>query len=404
MFHSSLKKISQKTTNKQQDNDLHNLWQRIEKHQKRNANFTAKIASNFKQFEELALEFEQRQCQKLGEKIAHLVSFLPRKSLSGIEREELQQWIDDDLRYLSSHPFADKALVENIHNIVHSAFVSERETLAQNISADEVAALRESIEIEFEGDLNLTDEQIKDVILNPEKMVEHIDRLFAQHHHEQQEDEYEIDDEEMMDDDFFEEFYQHYQQSNDGASHEDSRSRHLDKLFKGSQLNKMYKRLASVLHPDKETDATKKDEKQRLMQELSQARRDKDGFSILQLYLAHFDDDPIFDQQTVDNLKPLLEQKISTLNQQYRDLQRSDDMPTLVWRKFKARNKTLIKQHMTEHADNLHHECLEIAEFIADCKTVKSLKTKLQSRLYHHNQNPFLDFEDMVELMFTDEL
>ena len=45
---SSLKKIAQTPLNKKSDNKLQSLWQKIEKHQKRNASFTKTIAANYK--------------------------------------------------------------------------------------------------------------------------------------------------------------------------------------------------------------------------------------------------------------------------------------------------------------------------------------------------------------------
>lgn len=45
------------------------------------------------------------------------------------------------------------------------------------------------------------------------------------------------------------------------------------------------------------------------MQQLGQARKTKDGFSLLQLYITYIDDDVDFDEQTKANLIPLLKIK-----------------------------------------------------------------------------------------------
>ena len=67
------------------------------------------------------------------------------------------------------------------------------------------------------------------------------------------------------------------------------------------------------------------------------------------VYLQHFDDDPSFDQDTLNSLLPLLEEKLHTLNIKYQELQNNDRIETLVWHKFKARSKKQIQQNMQDY-------------------------------------------------------
>ena len=129
------------------------------------------------------------------------------------------------------------------------------------------------------------------------------------------------------------------------------------------------------------------------MQALAEARQHKDGFTILQLYLQHFDDDPSFDQDTLNSLLPLLEEKLHTLNIEYQELQNNDRIETLVWHKFKARSKKQIQQNMQDHCVELQTESQEMDAFIRSCSTVKNIKGELRRRLNEEKFNPFDDFD-----------
>ena len=397
---SSLKKIAQTPLNKKSDNKLQSLWQKIEKHQKRNASFTKKLAINYQQFEEVVLPYEQMQIRWLSSKVDHLASFLPRKSLSETERVELTDWILEELSYLQDHPFNSSEEFEALNTRVKALLVMSQEQQLDKMSSTEVELMKASLNAEFEIDFDLSDEQLKALILDPQKIYEYLDAHEASEEAEEI-DELEEDDETPFDDHFFDDFYQRFHQyDEEDKAEEQLKHSELDKLFKGSQLNKMYKRLASKLHPDKEQDLQIKQQKHLQMQVLAEARRHKDVFAILQLYLTHFDDDPTFDKATLANLLPLLEEKVRNLNAEYRALQHNDQIETVVWRKFKARSKKLVQEGMEAHCHELDCECAAIDGFIRDCTTVKSLKAELRARINDKNAfyDPFSDYEEIFKM------
>ena len=394
---SSLKKIAQTPLNKKSDNKLQSLWQKIEKHQKRNASFTKKLAINYQQFEEVVLPYEQMQIRWLSSKVDHLASFLPRKSLSETERVELTDWILEELSYLQDHPFNSSEEFEALNTRVKALLVMSQEQQLDKMSSTEVELMKASLNAEFDIDFDLSDEQLKALILDPQKIYEYLDA----HEESEEIDELEEDDQTPFDDHFFDDFYQRFHQyDEEDKAEEQLKHSELDKLFKGSQLNKMYKRLASKLHPDKEQDLQIKQQKHLQMQVLAEARRHKDVFAILQLYLTHFDDDPTFDKATLANLLPLLEEKVRNLNAEYRALQHNDQIETVVWRKFKARSKKLVQEGMEAHCHELDCECAAIDGFIRDCTTVKSLKAELRARINDKNAfyDPFSDFEEIFKM------
>ncbi|WP_125717716.1 hypothetical protein [Pseudoalteromonas rubra] len=375
---------------------LHILWQRIEKHKKRNQNYKNKVAENYQQFCELVLPHEQRQTHWLCQQVMHLASFVTRKSFTEPERDALMEWISEDMDYLEQNPFTDQTRITQLSQYIFEQLKARQGHLAESVSESQINALRAELQHEFGELLTLSDEQLKACIADPTVLFEHLEAMQAASSEQESEANEDLDEEAFDDDPFANGFYNQFEpdddeQYRDFAKVEQNR---LDRLFKGSQLNKMYKRLASKLHPDKEPDPARKAQKHNLMHELSEARKAKDGFTILQLYLAHFDDDPEFDQTTRDNLIPLLEQKVRELNSEYRFLQDNHDIETLVWRQFKDTSKKRIRENMDCHAAELKAECIAIESFINSCKTVKAMKTELKERMNRPMFNPFLALGD----------
>ena len=74
-------------------NKLQALWQRIEKHTKRNTSFKKKLEENYQHFDAIVLEHEHAQSHWLGAQIKHLSRFIGRKTLADHECEALLDWI-----------------------------------------------------------------------------------------------------------------------------------------------------------------------------------------------------------------------------------------------------------------------------------------------------------------------
>ena len=371
---------------------LHTLWQRIEKHTKRNASYQKKLEQNYQLFESIVLEHEEAQSHWLGEQIKHLSKFISRKTLSDYEREELLDWISSDLDYLYDHPFCQEAIVNELNLLVTQNVQAQHRVQAQSITQEQIDEARLDLDESFDGYLDLSDDQIREVMVNPQKLIDHVEKIKREYIEnmalDTDHDENRLDDQEdAFEDDFFDEFYQDFQQSH---FQDQAKQKKLDKLFKGSQLNKMYKRIAAKIHPDKEQDPRKKQIKHSLMQALAEARMNKDGFTVLQMYLQHFDDDPTFDAETLASLEPLLEEKISSLNAEYREIQHSNELPALVWRKFKAPSKKKRIKQMEEHAFELQMEIKSIQALIKECSSVKALKMELKQRQRPIAFNPFM--------------
>ncbi|MEZ9922341.1 J domain-containing protein, partial [Vibrio breoganii] len=106
------------------------------------------------------------------------------------------------------------------------------------------------------------------------------------------------------------------------------------------QMTKLYRQLAKRLHPDKETDNNKKAEKSALMQQLSQAKKEKDVVALLLMAQQHLPDhEMVMDSDMIARLQATLKEKIWHLNQEYQELKHGHDLKSIIWDRFGGGNK-----------------------------------------------------------------
>ncbi|MEM5550905.1 hypothetical protein WNY63_09200 [Pseudoalteromonas neustonica] len=393
-----LQNVKQQATAKPAS-ELERLWQRIDKHTKRNANFEIKKSTLFNQFKEQVEPHEHHQARMMAEQIIHLSKFIQRKSLTIEQRNELVDWINEDLEYLSGHPFIGELEIEKVTQIFQSHLSKHNHDTVNAIDSSQLNLLRTMLQQDFPG-LELTDEDLREIAVNPQKLYQHLDEQGFGEDEESDDDAFNPGNAHAEQDEDWDDFFDQFERFDRDEIKQQKTDAKLEKLFKSSQLNKMYKRLAAKLHPDKEPDPTKKAEKHELMQQLGQARKAKDGFTLLQLYITHFDDDVDFDEETKANLIPLLQNKIVELNKLHRQQKEGNDPHSLVWRKFNGRSKAQIKHNFTNHIAALNSECEEISERLGYCTTVKLLKEELNDRIINKRHMP-MSFDDALESMFN---
>lgn len=84
---------------------LEKLWQDYEKKQLRNKRYRTKLEVFYHEFTSQLLEKEQAICDASAQWVRHLLTFVPRKSIKGRQREALLEWIEEELSILESNPF-----------------------------------------------------------------------------------------------------------------------------------------------------------------------------------------------------------------------------------------------------------------------------------------------------------
>lgn len=396
-----LSKFSAENEKNKPSSTLSSLWIKIEKHQKRNANFTKKRTKLFEQFKQEAQPSEQKLADAITAQVEHLIHFLSKKSLTDKQRNELLEWISSDIDYLATHPFSEGIDVADLREKINAELTLLAENLDQAVDEESIVELADMLDEMFDGEMQFDREELIELIKNPAMIQEHIQRFHEKMNEEElsEEDEYNAKLDEEFDEDIFDDFdYQHY------SDFSDRENKHelgiLEKLFKGSQLNKMYKRLAAKLHPDKESDATKKVIKHDLMQQLASARESKDVFTLLTLYHEHIDDDSFnFDAETLTAIEALLSKKVSELNAELRDLKSADTPEAIVWDHFHGRSNKITTENIVIHTERIEDEVMSINQFIVSTSTLKTLKTELNTRIKQREASSFFNFNSDLASM-----
>ena len=392
-----LSKFSAENKKNKPSSTLSSLWIKIEKHQKRNANFTKKRSKLFEQFKQQAQPAEQKLADAITAQVEHLIRFLSKKSLTDKQRNELLGWVSDDIDYLATHLFSEGIDVADLREQINTELTLLTESLDQAVDEESIVELANMLDEMFDGEMQFNREELIEIIKNPALIQEHVQRF-----HEK------MNEEEIEKDDYSEEFDQGFEEDFDYQYNRSFSKRNskeelgiLEKLFKGSQLNKMYKRLAAKLHPDKESDATKKAIKHDLMQQLASARENKDVFTLLTLYHEHIDDDSFnFDAETLAAIEALLSKKVSELNAELKALKSADTPEAIVWEHFHGRSNKITTENIVIHAERLEDEVMSINQFIVSTSTLKALKTELNTRIKQRESSPFFNFDDDLESMF----
>ncbi|MEH6595618.1 MAG: hypothetical protein V7736_08720 [Colwellia polaris] len=392
-----LSKFSAENKKNKPSSTLSSLWIKIEKHQKRNANFTKKRSKLFEQFKQQAQPAEQKLADAITAQVEHLIRFLSKKSLTDKQRNELLGWVSDDIDYLATHLFSEGIDVADLREQINTELTLLTESLDQAVDEESIAELANMLDEMFGGEMQFNREELIEIIKNPALIQEHVQRF----HEKMNEEEIEKDDDsEEFEQGFEEDFDYQYNRSFSKRNSKEELGI-LEKLFKGSQLNKMYKRLAAKLHPDKESDATKKAIKHDLMQQLASARENKDVFTLLTLYHEHIDDDSFnFDAETLAAIEALLSKKVGELNAELKELKSADTPEAIVWEHFHGRSNKITTENIATHTERLEDEIMSINQFIVSTSTLKALKTELNTRIKQRESSPFFNFDDDLASMF----
>lgn len=368
-------------TTKQTDNfndsslvaSIKKLWQKIEKNHQKNETKKKKITQLYQSFQSNVLPHEQEMCTQVQTLISTLIPFVSRKSLSEAHREELLDWINQELYFIESNLFAQNIEIDSLREALQQQLLILAERNPFEESVENLQQLAMMLEDLFGDELNLNAEELSNVARDPDELQQYIDRM-----HKKSQEEQEATERDSNHNDWQDEQYDHVDQNGQRKSERLA----LDKLFKRSELNKIYKRLAAKFHPDREMDDAKKAYKHKLMQQLSEARKTNDAFTLLLMYQQHYDDtDLIFDDATMQAIETLLRQRVHLLERENHQLSSANTPEGMVWQKLSGRSKKATAKNI----ESLITDRQEIADncqaIVKDITNLKILKEYLNERL-----------------------
>lgn len=353
---------------------LQSMWKEIEKKQQRNHRYDQKIQNFFDLFQAQLGSTEAELCMQKEIFADHLIGFIPKKNLNEPEVKTLIQWIEMQIQELDENPFRQND-IQGLRDKFHQAVTLHTKNQKNVIHIDQhmLDDIRLQVEQMMEEMLNETyfvhDDELTAFLKDPDAFVQFFkDKLSDETRQSTKNNQHENDD------------FQSDASVDDGKT--TAKNDPLHHFFDSKMMTKLYRQLAQQFHPDKEIQVSKKDHKKQLMQELSQAKKEKDTFAMLsmaQKWLPDFELD--LDKNALNSLEITMQLKIKTLNQQHRQMQNRDDLSGYLWQQFGGGSKAQQKQNLmnyhqqlTTNKQNLYAKCLSL-------KTVKAMRMELRQRM-----------------------
>lgn len=366
----SLSKISI-STQAPSDNQLDRLWNKIDKYERRNQKAEQKIESLFVEYEKFVFPHEKKLGQTQCAWVKQLMTFLERKELNIETRKQLMQTIEHELielqEYSSFYHLTEfEALCDEYAVYYDKMFKKEKQRELDRACQEFEQLMKAS----FGHDIDLPHKQIRETLKSGgpfeiESLIASIQAAFLAKNPDRLAE---------QDDPDWHDFSFDYSERDDDAALKTT------EMFKGAQLNKMYKRVANVLHPDKERDPLKKAEKHHLMQTLAKAKHDNDVVTLIRLFSTYVPDAHYaLDENAQQQITHLFEMRIRALNREHRDLFHHQGMKSQIWKQFSASSQKRMQEKIRTHIAEVERITTLINKRIEKMTTVKQLNHYLKT-------------------------
>lgn len=341
------KQKSNKTARSPEEQRFDSAWQQVINQQKENEHFREDIQTFTKETINRLQEKERACMDTMYDATLHLIEFLNRKSLTLWQREALISWAGQYLDTMESNPFSSHL------------------------------------------DLSVIFQRLKDALIAIYPPPPAEERLFdnddtwqfeAEHTTAASDTNWDAANEsESVFDEFFDEFHKYQQREAEQQQYEENQA--LKQLMKSSSINRLFRKIAAILHPDKESDAEKRAEKNSLMSELIQARNSNDIPRIFDFYAKYVGQSPLQELgEDLDSASELLERQLIDLLDSKENILREEPLTGILYHHFHKKTPAATQRAINKHLKELkaQHNVLQV--ICRDITSIKKLKPYLELR------------------------
>ena len=200
-------------------------------------------------------------------------------------------------------------------------------------------------------------------------------------------------EDENIDHDFFERLFDEFTNHNefdDKNRGEEEKIKKINKLLKRSSINSMFRRIAKVLHPDKEQDEQRKDEKHKLMTGLIEARDKNDIPTIFSMYAEHVGEMPEdLAKEDMENINLLLNYQLKQLKQEYDSAPYQDPKTAMFYDMFQAKTEKGIVKNIRARMKDIDDSIYTSRHFLSRITSLSKLKPLLEEVYYQRCEARF---------------
>ncbi|MGL5090562.1 MAG: J domain-containing protein [Aeromonas sobria] len=351
---------------------FHRQWQAIEKLQAKLAKQEQEGAGIYQRFVSDIEPLERQQCALIFQLCQRLAGFTARKSFTQWQREMLHDWLNELMGYLESNPFRGELDLESLYMAVQAGSVSQLDEDQLDASCDFITAMLQEAFGKSPDDI----EVLREMVRNPEKLHDYMRAQAAGG--DAGDDEWDDEDPGFADDPFASEEAFDSWHSRHGHAHPDEVAR-VEQLLDSSTLKQLYRKLAMVLHPDREQDPAKREAKTRIMGELSLAWEKRDLFTLLQLAHSHLPEaENLLSEDNLKAINPALQQKKRELEICY--YRAPAGVLGAVLHKFKQSSKKKTELAFEGHQEYLRRDIRQLDTQLVQITNLQTLKPYLAQR------------------------
>lgn len=346
------------------------LWDAIRSTREEIERWQAKSEFVLTLFRQTIQPREQRITECLQRLTKSLIVLRDNSARTQAERSLIGLWIIENLTSLSSHPFASKTQWENLslqfsdtldhEDPIDSQLIRlHRTEVAKATDANERHSSPEEIEpeAEYEDDIIFDfgwhkKDTPKDDPAPEQTSRSHQTKVPPQRPSQEQtiEQDPELDEK-------------------------------INKLENKLSVDRLFRQLAKVLHPDREQDEKLRAEKHRLMSQCLEARQNKDIDTLLELYCEHVGELPDgLADDSHEELISALELQLKQLQIELRNLRFGDALQTQIVERYSDVDNSLTQDRVSIHAKELDQVIRANEETLTQLKTDEGLERALERR------------------------
>ncbi|MNQ99733.1 DnaJ domain protein [compost metagenome] len=308
----------------------------------------------------------------------------------------LHDWLHENITYLESNPFRGEMELEPLYCQIQSNTATHLDEATLDQQCDFIAQMLTEACGQCPDDPAVLREMVKD----PEKLREYLLQIASEREaaRASAQDDPDAEEELFTEDGYFYQEHEHDAFAHARASRDQEEVARLTPLFNKSSLKHLYRKLALALHPDREQDPAKREEKTRIMGQLSHAWEHKDMFTLLQLAHTHLPESKdLLSEENLAFINPLLKRRINELI--LSGFQGPDGLLGAVVNRFKQTSKKKTELAFTEHHDYLVRDIESLTAQLAKITTLQTLKPFLAAR-WDEQQQAQWDDEPELDWMF----
>ena len=379
----SLAKTRAKKT-KARKSKFQQLWEKAERLKKSNRKLDVELNSLLRRVEGEVMPQALAMGALIKTMLEKQLAFAEKRSLTRWQRAELDDWIHENLEEIDCMGLVDEDLrnaMANKHAREHDIDLDDNSDLSpaeqldqyyEAISPADARAAEGMQDDPFATDDD--DSAFADAMM---------DELFGNRNAP---DGASATPHERAQHDLFEDMFEQFADSQANTASANPKQSIDSTVFK-----RLFRQTATALHPDKEQDEKRREEKHTLMSTLLDARKNNDLITVLRLHQQFVDADHSLSNADQHDLEAVLLNYLAQQVERKADIINQSPLHAGVYKRFYARSQKSINKKIAQHLQSLQQRSDSYHYFSSEIRTLKALKEVLAER---YEQNRYSSFAD----------